>query len=78
MFIYSINRGYHVKVGGVYQWPCPGSPHRTIDVYIDDVLTIAKDGSCTMHTGIMKTGIFIPEDDLVAFDGPVHLAMTNL
>lgn len=60
-----------------YPWPCQADPNRTVVCFDDDVFT-GKGGVYTMHTGICKVGIRIPDDHLEPWPTEPVLVMSSL
>lgn len=65
---------------GHYPWPCEKDPSRAIEVFDDDVFTKTNENRYTMHTGLCKTNIQIPDELMVDHPDGTELAlrMTNL
>lgn len=62
---------------GIYPWPCKPHPDRTVEVFEDDVFTRGADG-WTMHTGLMKLGVQIPDENMEFVDGDVNLRVGGM
>ena len=61
--IFGIVDGYYAPVTDcVVDWPWAGDKHRKTELFTDDVLTKAEDGTYTKHTGICQTNLIISDD----------------
>ena len=62
---YKVPECYFIKYKSKeYPWPCELNPDRVIELFHDDVLTLADDGTFTCHTGVAKMHIPIPLEDV--------------
>ena len=61
---FTIKDGFRIKQEGEYPWPWAGEPHRTIHLYLDDVLTKSEDGTYMKHTGLCCLSIRLKEDEV--------------
>lgn len=76
MMSYSLKGAYRVVKPGCYPWPlrCGGEPERTFELLADDILTKDEEtGTYTCHTGIMCSGIVIPDDAVQLCEEIIHL-----
>ena len=71
---YKLKGYYRVKEKGTFPWPCPAEPQRTLDLRPDDVLT-KGDAGYTKHTGLMMTGILVPDEAVEWVDKTVGLTL---
>lgn len=72
---------YRIKseyANNFYPWPCDSDKDRTIQIFDDDVMTKSPNGKYTMHTGICKLNIIIPDDHLTLWEKEPKLVMTDL
>lgn len=69
--------GHYIKVkkDGRYSWPWNGDVNRTIELFTDDVLTKAKDGTYNLHTGIGCCNIQLKDDEVEAAYSENHMFM---
>lgn len=64
----------------IVNWPSRTDFNRTLELFPSDILTsqnrrtpIADGDLYTLHTGIMRVDIRIPDEDLIEFKEPVTL-----
>lgn len=72
---FDFDKYYVVKKEGEYPWPCKLEKDRTIELFIDDVLTMHSNGTFTKHTGICCTNIRLTKKQVKLIKKPVKLQM---
>ena len=68
------NKYYIVKVNKAYECLSPSGKNGSLEIFTDDVLT-GNNGLYTRHTGTCRTGIKIPDEDLILIDKPISLSL---
>lgn len=77
-YSYTVKGYFRVKEHGKYPWPCQDLPKRMLELWPDDVLTKAENGSYTKHTGLMMTNIRLQDDQVEPVDGGVELTVGSM
>ena len=73
MASYTVTGYYKPKAQGKYPWPCEAEPDRTIELFVDDVLTKDPDGTYCTHTGLMCFRIQLTDDQVEFHPGTARL-----
>ena len=71
--------------GTEYPWPCDREPRRTLQIFADDILTMApadapppmEPGTMTKHTGLGCFGIQIPREHLDEYSGWPRMSLNG-
>ena len=74
MLDYTLSNYYRLTRDGEFPAPCKDDPDRVLEFGTNDIFTKdPKDGSYTVHTGIMIFGIRLPDDAVEFVDKPIRL-----
>lgn len=77
-YTYTLTDFYRIKENEKeYEWPCGHNRCRLIKLLRNDILTVQskENNICNVikHTGLMCTGIIVPEEDLELFHEVVEI-----